>query len=74
MKTNGFKAAPQKTITICNLLIDDKADMVIKALSWAIRELAENNRSAAMDYFQNNYSKFPARVRREVKAKLESGK
>ncbi len=74
MKTNGLKATPQKTIMICNLLINDKADMVQKALSWAIRELAEVDRAAARDYFKNNYSKFTPRVRREVKAKIEPGK
>lgn len=74
MKTNGLMASPKKTIMVCNLLINDKADLVIKALSWAIRELAEVDKAAAKEYFKENQFKFPARVRREVKAKLESGK
>jgi len=74
MKTNGIKASPKKTIMICNLLLDDKADMVIKALSWAIRELAEVDRNSAKEYFKENYNKFAPRVKREVRAKLEPGK
>jgi 3-methyladenine DNA glycosylase AlkD len=31
------------TLEVCRALIDDRDDMVVKALSWALRELANRN-------------------------------
>jgi len=31
-----------RTLAIYRLLVDDRTDLVVKALSWALRELAKN--------------------------------
>lgn len=41
MKSRGGIGDPQRTLAVCDLLIADRDDMVVKALSWALRELAE---------------------------------
>lgn len=49
-------------------------DMVIKALSWALRELAKHDPAAVRKFLQSHEHVLAARVRREVTAKLASVK
>ena len=40
-KTRGGRGDVARTIQICGLVVDDRDDMVVKALSWSLRELAK---------------------------------
>ena len=49
-------------------------DMVVKALSWALRELSKRDPAAAAAFIRKYDARLAARVRREVTAKLETGR
>jgi 3-methyladenine DNA glycosylase AlkD len=54
-------------------LIDDRDDMVVKALSWALRELAKRDAAAVEGFLSSNGSTLAPRVIREVRSKLRTG-
>jgi 3-methyladenine DNA glycosylase AlkD len=54
-------------------LIDDRDDMVVKAMSWALRNLISFDRQAVEVFLANHAERLAARVRREVLNKLETG-
>ncbi len=62
-----------KTLGICALLVSDGDDMVTKALSWALRELAKKNPAETRRFLDNNHNALAARVRREVQNKITTG-
>ncbi|MBN1559323.1 DNA alkylation repair protein [candidate division KSB1 bacterium] len=47
--------------------------MVIKALSWALRELIPHDREAVQSFLSENAHVLASRVKREVKNKLTTG-
>jgi 3-methyladenine DNA glycosylase AlkD len=51
--------------------VNDRDDMVVKAMSWALRELTKSDR-AAVERFLASHD-VAARVRREVMNKLKTG-
>jgi 3-methyladenine DNA glycosylase AlkD len=53
------------------LLTADRDDMVVKALSWALRELSKKDAAAVRAFLAEH--EVAARVRREVTRKLETG-
>jgi 3-methyladenine DNA glycosylase AlkD len=62
-----------RTTRICRMLVRDRDDMVVKALSWALRELGKRDR-AAVELFVRRYQQvLPSRVNREVLNKLQTG-
>ena len=48
--------------------------MVVKALSWALRELAVRDPEAVRAFLQEQGDGLAARIRREVRAKLDTGR
>lgn len=60
-----------RTIDICERLVADRDDMVVKALSWALRQLAHWDSDAVRAFLDRHET--AARVRREVTSKLETG-
>jgi 3-methyladenine DNA glycosylase AlkD len=58
---------------ICALLVPDKDDMVIKALSWALREMAKKHPEEAENFLAEHKLVLSARVTREVSSKLTTG-
>ncbi|HUS10646.1 MAG TPA: DNA alkylation repair protein, partial [Pyrinomonadaceae bacterium] len=42
-KARGGRGDSERTLMICEMLLDDRDDMVIKALSWALRELSKRD-------------------------------
>jgi 3-methyladenine DNA glycosylase AlkD len=51
----------------------DRDDMVVKALSWALRELARKHKQAARSFLEENRQALAPRVLREVECKLTTG-
>ena len=63
-----------RTLAVCTRLLDDRDDMVVKAMSWALRELAKRNRRAVRTFLSAHGERLSARVRREVTNKLTTGR
>jgi 3-methyladenine DNA glycosylase AlkD len=70
--SRGGKGDPARTLDICHRLVGDRDDMVVKALSWALRSLIQHD-AAAVERFVTTHDVAP-RVRREVGTKLRTGR
>jgi 3-methyladenine DNA glycosylase AlkD len=53
--------------------VDDRDDMVVKAMSWALRELVAHDPDAVRAFLSAHDDVLAARVKREVTNKLETG-
>src|SRR5262245_61792454 len=73
LNSNRRPPAVDRTLAVCDIVKDDRDDMIVKALSWALRSLAVNAPDATRDYLANNEGVLAARVKREVRNKLETG-
>ena len=62
-----------RTLEMCRILKDDKDDMVVKAMSWALRELIPHDAAAVGDFLKKYEPVLAARVKREVNNKLTTG-
>jgi 3-methyladenine DNA glycosylase AlkD len=69
---NGYRA--KETLAICAMLIDDREDMVVKALSWALRVLASRDPKAVRQFLDSHVDRLAARVKRETNTKLVTGR
>jgi len=63
----------RRTLAICDRLAGDHDDMVVKALSWALRTLANRDPAAVRAFLDEHGDTLAALVRREVRHKLETG-
>jgi 3-methyladenine DNA glycosylase AlkD len=72
-KARGGSGDTRRTLKISSVLVADRDDMVVKALSWALRELAKRDREAVTRFLTKYEQKLPARVLREVHHKLTTG-
>lgn len=72
-RSMGGQGDIRRTLKICHILVADKDDMVIKALSWALRELIPHNRESVHTFLRKNEQVLASRVKREVKNKLTTG-
>ena len=52
--------------------MSDRDDMVVKALSWALRELANKHEAAAGRFLAQHRGRLASRVMREVQNKITS--
>ena len=73
MKSRGGEGDATRTLDICELCVDDRDDMVVKACSWALRELGERDPAAVRGFLRTHAKAVAPRVLREVRNKLESG-
>jgi 3-methyladenine DNA glycosylase AlkD len=73
VRSQGGSGDVSRTLGVCQLLLDDRDDMVTKALSWALRELVAHDRSAVEAFLAAHDERLAARVRREVRNKLATG-
>lgn len=72
-KARGGRGDAARTTMLCQLLVEDRDDMVVKALSWALRELVKRDPSVVRQFIRQHENKLAPRVLREVRNKLESG-
>ncbi len=68
----GYGDVP-RTLAVCRLLVDDTDDMVVKAMSWALRELVVHDPDAVQEFLSEYEDVLAARVKREVRNKLTTG-
>jgi 3-methyladenine DNA glycosylase AlkD len=73
-QSNGGKGDPTRTFMICNEVVSDYTDLVVKALSWALRELSKREPLLVHDFLDKNKAMLHKRVSREVNNKLTTGK
>ena len=74
VKARGGSGDARRTLAVCRLLIEDRDDMVVKALSWALRALAQSDPVAVKRFLKENEDRLAALVLREVRRKLETGR
>ena len=63
----------RRTLRVSRQLLADRDDMVVKALSWALRELAKRDLAAVEEFLATHDVQLAPRVRREVSNKLRTG-
>lgn len=73
LRSRGGAGDADRTLAICRMLIDDRDDMVVKALSWALRELAKHDPRPVQAFLREHEDALAARVLREVRHKLTTG-
>lgn len=73
LKARGGTGDLSRTLDICAMLVKDRDDMVVKALSWALRELAKRNPESVRGFLAEHEHELAPRVLREVNNKLVSG-
>jgi 3-methyladenine DNA glycosylase AlkD len=72
-KARGGAGDPARTLSICEMLVSDRDDMVVKALSWALRELTKRDPQAVRGFLRTHQAVLAPRVIREVQNKLRTG-
>lgn len=72
-KARGGAGDPSRTLDVCARLVKDRDDMVVKALSWALRELSKRNPESVRAFLAEHQHEIAPRVLREVNNKLVSG-
>ncbi|HPF92723.1 MAG TPA: DNA alkylation repair protein [Tenuifilaceae bacterium] len=72
-KARGGLGDSKRTLEICRLVVNDHNEMIVKALSWALRELSKIDKDSVIDFINENKSSLHKKVLREVNNKLETG-
>ncbi|MFH1609022.1 MAG: DNA alkylation repair protein [Candidatus Bipolaricaulota bacterium] len=73
MRSHGGKGDVPRTLRVCALLVADHDDTVVKAMSWALRELVVHDPGAVDGFLSEHEDILAARVKREVRHKLATG-
>ena len=69
----GGKGDTTRTLDVCRLLVSDRDDMVVKAMSWSLRELSRRDPDAVRAFLLDFTGLLAPRVVREVNTKLTTG-
>jgi 3-methyladenine DNA glycosylase AlkD len=73
VRSKGGYGDVERTLAVCRMLVDDRDDMVVKAMSWALRELVVHDPEAVRAFLDEQGDTLAARARREVQNKLDTG-
>lgn len=74
VKAHGGWGDARRTLAVCGCLLEDRDDMVVKAMSWALRALAVREPKAVREFVRRHESALAPRVIREVRNKLRTGR
>jgi hypothetical protein len=74
VKAHGGRGDARRTLAIAKALVDDREDMVVKALSWSLRALVPWDPRAVEDFLARYDDRLAARVKRETRTKLRTGR
>lgn len=74
VRARGGRGDPARTLAVCRKIVADRDDMVVKALSWALRALVEWDRDAVAGFLETHRERLASRVKREVSTKLRTGR
>jgi 3-methyladenine DNA glycosylase AlkD len=72
-QARGGTGDTARTLALCALVVEDRDEMVVKALSWALRELSKRDPQAVQRFLTKYEHVLTARVLREVRHKLSTG-
>jgi 3-methyladenine DNA glycosylase AlkD len=72
-RAQGGTGDTKRTVAICEILVADRHDLVVKAMSWALRELAKRDPENVRLFLSRHRNELAARVVREVNNKLATG-
>jgi len=72
-KARGGHGDTARTLEVCRILVKDRDDMVVKAMSWSLRELSRRDPQAVRDFLAEHKGVLAPRVVREVNTKLTTG-
>lgn len=72
-RTDGGVGDARRTLAICRLLAGDRDDLIQKALSWALRQLATFDSDAVQGFLAEQDARLSALVKREVRNKIRTG-
>jgi 3-methyladenine DNA glycosylase AlkD len=73
IKARGGTGDTKRTLEVCEMLVTDRDDMVVKAMSWALRELSKRDARAVKQFIVEYQNVLAPRVLREVNNKLRTG-
>lgn len=73
-KARGGFGDSEQTLEVCKNAVDDHDEMIVKALSWALRELAKIDGKSVAEFVERYKDRLHRKVIREVTAKLETGR
>jgi 3-methyladenine DNA glycosylase AlkD len=73
-RSRGGHGDTRRTLRICRAVLSEMSPMLAKALSWALRSLVPHDPAAVRAFLDTHADELPALVRREVSAKLETGR
>jgi hypothetical protein len=73
-RSQGGRGDTPRTLAVCEMLVEDRDDLVVKALSWALRALVAHDPHAVEAFLASHEAVLAARVKREVRAKLATGR
>ena len=72
-KARGGSGDALRTLKICEVLVKDRDEMVVKAMSWSLRELAKRKPKPVRKFLSQHSNDLASRVTREVNNKLITG-
>ena len=72
-KARGGSGDTARTLEVCRILVNDRDAMVVKAVSWSLRELSRRDPDAVRTFLLRVQGNACARVVREVNTKLTTG-
>jgi 3-methyladenine DNA glycosylase AlkD len=72
-KARGGSGDTIRTLNVCRLLVSDRDEMVVKAMSWSLRELSRRDPDAVRAFLLEYKGVLAPRVVREVNTKLSTG-
>lgn len=73
IKARGGRGDVPRTLDVCRPLVQDRDDMVVKAMSWALRAASQYDAQAVRDFLDEHQASLAPRVIREVNTKLKTG-
>ena len=74
VRARGGRGDIPRTLAVCREVVGDRDDMVVKALSWALRSLVAWDRGAVSAFLLEHGPALAGRVKREVGSKLRTGR
>lgn len=72
-KSRGGRGDADRTLAIVAMMIDEREDMIVKGVSWALRMLTPWQPKAVEAFLTEHGDRLAARVKREVRNKLSTG-
>lgn len=73
LRSRGGTGDVERTLEVCKMAMHEREDMLVKAVSWALRQLIVHDVGAVQDFVIVHKDALHNRVLREVQTKLDTG-